>query len=144
MLGCKVCGGDETTKFWTESEIPWSLDAEVAEGVIVETCSNAKVAKGVMVVWCVYAKYAVVIINEGWEETLRCKIVEMPSMWWWSKLKDEKKLLDTIVDYVNKRLHPTNIRQLNVWCSVIESDKKTCDYLRIPCKNYYNSNMHLN
>ena len=52
--------------------------------------------------------------------------------------------MDAILEYVNDRLHPTMIKQLNEWRSTIEEGQKTCDFLRNVCQDYFNSIMNLN
>ena len=59
-------------------------------------------------------------------------------------LKEEKRLLDAILKYVNDRLHPTIIKQVKKWRSTIEPGQKTCDFLRNHCQDYFDSDMHLN
>ena len=56
----------------------------------------------------------------------------------------ERDLLAAVLEYVNDRLHPTMIKQLNVLRSTIEGGQKNCDFLRNVCQDYFESDMSHN
>ena len=57
---------------------------------------------------------------------------------------EEKTLLDANLDYIRKRLHPTQIKQLNVLKAHIEGGQKTCNFLVNICQDFCDSAMKEN
>ena len=53
----------------------------------------------------------------------------------------ERTLLAVVLDYVNERLHPTMIKQLNVLKTQIEEEQETCDFLVNVCQDFFDSDM---
>ena len=53
-------------------------------------------------------------------------------------------MLAAILEYINERLHPTMIKQLNVLRTQIEGGQKTCDFLVNVCQDFFYSDMRNN
>ena len=60
------------------------------------------------------------------------------------RFNQERDLLVAVLEYMNDRLHPTMIKQLNVLRSTTEGGQKTCDFLRNFRQDYFNSDKNLN
>ena len=60
------------------------------------------------------------------------------------RFNQERDLLAAVLEYVNERLHPTMIKQLNVLRSRIKGGQKTCDFLINVCQDYFDSDMRNN
>ena len=58
------------------------------------------------------------------------------------RFNQKKDLLAAILEYVNERLHPTMIKQLNMLISQI--GQKTCDFLINVRQDYFDSDMRNN
>ena len=62
----------------------------------------------------------------------------------YKNINQERNLLAAILEYVNERLHPTMIKQLNVLRTQIKGGQKTCDFLVNVWQDFFDSDMRNN
>ena len=56
----------------------------------------------------------------------------------------ERDLLAAILEYVNERLHPTMIKQLNILRTQMKGGQNTCDFLVNVWQDFFDSDMRKN